>query len=694
VQSGVQLGNLEEFSLAVFNRLWLSIRKLYSTCRKMPPLNKFRIEQTGQQSLIYSYNQSLVLNHSGSQVQTLSKLADFSDFLLDALSPVVLVCGGHGSGKSSLLAKLVFDMDIVAKDCVAPMNQFDSATPHRLLRTKLLQRLEDLGGSLDAQEAGIGSNGRGWALSGLDSDNRKLNSPVVNDDSASRLMGLPKPTSGAGAYASQINMQLEQLMMLDLLSPSWQLRLEVPRVIYFFKTPAHDTLDLVKYLCSALRRKQDTSLATWHRVEELIREVVTLKSGSHRSGVRHSPLLLILDGLNEMERDHMCRITVSFRGTVRLLMTVDSQKIGQSAKGKGKGWQWNDCNLLWNGPLHIDERKVMLSAMIDRLGPKKIPAMLDTFILRPCCGDPIYLATVCAYFRACVDLCVPPVSLPKMCYSAIDILVEQMFPTVESLVGRNAAMWYLEVVSNATSGILKKEVESIFAKCKIEIDEDSLKVLTIAFRPFSDPGQTYSTEKICLNRPHIKQAIFERYHSRLPLSSVNQSETKSEKNQKGMFFGRSVSLTSIQGVMSDKDTDEGDDNWLSDDDSSVGGVVESIDGTSVDGKALATPGTVNHHDEFECWFGSVMLMCNKALFEKFCSTGSLTSTGEFHRRSKTMDLNELLHLLRFTCIFPKHLSKMEVVKAFQKANKNAQKLWVYDITDQNTLADSDHGTML
>ncbi len=161
VQGGVQLGSLEEFSLAVFNRLWLSIRKLYSTCRKIPPLNKFRIEQAGQPSLIYSYNQPLILNNFDSQTQILAKLADFSDFLLDALSPVVLVCGGHGSGKSSMLAKLVFDMDIIAKDSVAPMNRYDSATPHRLLREKLLQHLDDLRGMLDAQEAGIKTNGSG-----------------------------------------------------------------------------------------------------------------------------------------------------------------------------------------------------------------------------------------------------------------------------------------------------------------------------------------------------------------------------------------------------------------------------------------------------------------------------------------------------------------------------------------------------
>ena len=211
---------------------------------------------------------------------------------------------------------------------------------------------------LGAQEAGIRTNGRGWSR--IDSENSTLNSPVINDDSASHSIGMPTTSSGAGAHATpQIKKQIERLLMLDFSLPSWQFRLEVPKVIYFFKTSAHDTLDLVNYLCSALRQRQDTSLATWHRVEELIREVVSPNSGSRRSGVSHCPLLVILDGLNEMERDRMCRIAVSFHGIVRLLMTVDSPKIGQSAKGKGMGWKWNDCTLLWNGPLHIDERKAM-----------------------------------------------------------------------------------------------------------------------------------------------------------------------------------------------------------------------------------------------------------------------------------------------------------------------------------------------
>ena len=36
----MELGGLEEFGLRVFNRLWRSIRKHYSTCRTHPPVNR------------------------------------------------------------------------------------------------------------------------------------------------------------------------------------------------------------------------------------------------------------------------------------------------------------------------------------------------------------------------------------------------------------------------------------------------------------------------------------------------------------------------------------------------------------------------------------------------------------------------------------------------------------------------------
>ena len=686
----MQLGNLEEFALAVFNRLWRAIRKMYSTCRKIPPVNKFRIEQARQQSLIHAYIQPLILKETGSQFHLLTKLADFADFLLETESPVAVVCGGHGSGKSTVMAKLIYDSESFPKDIAGPLDRFDSAQSHRMLRTKLMRHLDDLKTAIYTAETGPGSSNSGWTAA--DFSKKSVLSTRAGDsfmDGLSKL-GLRNSASGTDELLKQ---RLELLSKSDFSSQLWQLRLEIPRVVYFFKAAAHDTLDVISYLCSALKGMQDTALATWHRVEELIRENVSMSRVGRGGRFKNVPLLLILDGLNETEREHMCRITVSFRGSVRVVMTVDSTRIGQSVKGKGTGWQWNGCTVLWNGPLHIEERKEMLSAMIDRLGPRKIPAILDTFIVRPCCGDPIYLSTVCAYFRMCIDMSIPPASISKLSYSAVDILVEYMFPTVENLVGRDAVLWYLEIVSGEPSGKLKADVELLMNTCQIPINNDALKILTIAFRPLSDPGLRVATERICLNRTYVKQAIFERYYCR-PLVHKAQCQGDPEhylpqKSEDGILFnpiGRSASLTSIPGMMSDKDTEDGEENWLSEDDS-INGTGENSDNKGLD----AHVDSPNSNQEFECWFGSVMLMCNKALFEKFCSTGSLTSTGEFHRRSKTMDLNELLHLLRFTCIFPNHISKGEVIKAFKIANRNARKQWVYDITIQNTLVDSDHG---
>ena len=644
----------------------------------MPLVNKYRIEKAQQHSQISSYIQPVVFNETGTQSQMLSKLADFADFLLETESPVAVVCGGHGSGKSTLLAKLVYDMESGPKDVVAAMDRFDSAASHRLLRTKLMQHLEDVQLKLDVAEASNGPSSAGASPA------KKELSLGIGD---SFMDGVSRTSKGSAEANSVLKLQMERLLKTDLSSIPWRIRLEAPKVVYFFKTAVHDTLDLMSYLCSALRGSQDTALATWHRVEELIREVVSPSRNVKRNGSIGCPLLLILDSLNEMEREHMCRIAVSFRGMVRLVMSADSPHIGQSVKGKGNGWSWNGCTVFWNGPLHIDERKAMLSAMIDRLGPKKIPAVLDTFVLRQCCGHPVYLSTVCAYFRSCVDLSISPSSLSKLSYSAVDILVEQMFPTIEGLVGREAVMWYLEIVSSDPSGFVRTKAELLLDKCLVSVTDESLKLLTIAFRPLSDPGQTYATEKITLTRPFIKQAIFERYHSRYLPHHISDNSSQAGSDDVPPSLRRATSLTNIQGIMSDKDTEDGEENWLSDDEY-LNLMNDNPDVKGSDGKVVNSP---HAHLEFECWFGSVMLLCNKALFEKFCSADSLTSSGEFHSRSKTMDLNELLHLLRFTCIFPNHVSKSDVIKAFTIANKHAQKHWVYDITIQNTLTSSDHG---
>lgn len=47
-------------------------------------------------------------------------------------------------------------------------------------------------------------------------------------------------------------------------------RMKKPMTVFFFKSTTHSTYDLINYLCSALLEKQDSSPATWHRLEEII----------------------------------------------------------------------------------------------------------------------------------------------------------------------------------------------------------------------------------------------------------------------------------------------------------------------------------------------------------------------------------------------------------------------------------------
>ena len=276
------------------------------------------------------------------------------------------------------------------------------------------------------------------------------------------------------------------------------------------------------------------------------------------------------------------------------------------------------------------------------------------------------------------------------------------------MVSADLVRWFLQVVMSEPAGVVLKEVETIFQRCHVTYHEPCLRLLAIAFQPLCDPDQA-EAGRMCITRPCVKQAVYERYLAQGPAvvspTMLHRGSLESSANNSPIAMLRSPIVPAADrragpgraGASDGPDgpgpeasggggDSEDDDHWLSDACFSDADEDSKPDSRRRAGQAAAGGGTAAAH---ECWFGSVVLVCDRPLFDRFCTSSTLASTGEFHRRFNTMDFNELLLLLRFTDIFPSYVSKGEVIKAFKKANQSAHKQWVYDITASESLRDSD-----
>lgn len=109
---GVQLGHLEEFGLEVFERLWRDIRQRFPSSRAKSHVNQYVIEHLKQADSVRSYVRVFHMASGGTQKKTLAELLCIASFV-NEVPPVSFFVGAHGSGKSSILARLVYDLKVI-----------------------------------------------------------------------------------------------------------------------------------------------------------------------------------------------------------------------------------------------------------------------------------------------------------------------------------------------------------------------------------------------------------------------------------------------------------------------------------------------------------------------------------------------------------------------------------------------------
>jgi hypothetical protein len=108
----VRLSGLEEMGIRLYQRLWKVIRQRFSSARAKQTANQYRIEHRRQFQHLVALVEPLVLVRSGTQLAMLKSLTQCAYFFEDSTAAVTWLLGGHGSGKSALLAKMVYDLAV------------------------------------------------------------------------------------------------------------------------------------------------------------------------------------------------------------------------------------------------------------------------------------------------------------------------------------------------------------------------------------------------------------------------------------------------------------------------------------------------------------------------------------------------------------------------------------------------------
>mmetsp|Transcript_27611 Transcript_27611/g.43105 ORF Transcript_27611/g.43105 Transcript_27611/m.43105 type:complete len:712 (+) Transcript_27611:1561-3696(+) len=624
LRSKILVTGVRLFALQVFEQLWRQIRQRFSFSRAKSIIRSQKVAHDKQIAAVRSLTRQLVITHGGSQEKLLIKLTRVANFL-EPCNSVTLLVGPHGSGKSSLLSWLVLSLGLIPKipgekvkipgigeDTRLLMRDpalFRSLALLLIYDKNVLSILTNVAPSEashfdtqrrtsvseEGEQNGDPSGGK-KQLNKAQRSSTDLDENVLEDEESPEAVAMRQIKDllrNDGERQSILPEDLmhcldcvQNLMHSGLNTQEMAFRAQDPIVIFFIKRPHHTTSDLQAYLCSYLQNFQDESMRSWRRFEELLRQRVNERELN--PAFVPQPVLLILDGLEPEERDHIRRITLCFGGKVRAVLGVNSTSPhpsdGHVESEADMNWR-ESCDIIIINPLLPEERQGILEAMFQHVGVRKWPSNLLFLISRPAAQNPMYLVIIVAYVRCCIALKHPAPRLSQLKHDVVELVAQDILPMLEKGCGARHLQKYFEILLNEPAGLGASEIGAIMCKCNVPVTESKIGLLSNCIRTMSDPVHTSSGGLLSINRPSIVKG-YEMWKSAKETTLVCQDDALEEIRR--IADEQDSRLDALQSRLLEEgrttfgsrgldsgDVDDDDELWLSDDEDEMHKANES-----------------------------------------------------------------------------------------------------------------------
>jgi hypothetical protein len=547
VDGKICLKSLERFGLSVYERIWDIICQRYSFSRSRTRTNLYGEEvqyQAAEVKALYKTQHQVLGGTQESVVQTLNDATDFAN--IDS-GDIIYLMGLHGCGMSTLLARF-----IVERDLIDVQDSFDDChTDDGQLRLKKYARrvihIRRLTGSAKSTEDHEKKKESSWvkirhsaALTLWNAISHELpdtaNITVVNvgyEENANasprhnalhqKISRLPTANKEDQEVLEKLLSCIRTLEARKVPVAEISMRLMPPRCIFFFKREMHTTRHMLSYLCSSLLPRNDSMAPSWRHFEEILRQTTS-------SADLSQPVLLILDGIDNEERQEIRKIVSKFQGRVRALMSIDKLALQNDDRPAYEGLR--KYLTVVNVPdLGHEERKEIFDVLIRRIGPKKKPENLTVITDRPVAGSPLYLQTIAAYFAAGIVLSMRPQPMMSLNNTVEDVIEKDFLPMLECRVGEDYVRAFADIMIFSKRGNESKDINAMMQSFGVPLSESNLRLLMEAFRPFADTVSTMSEDHMSMTRMSLRVACQRRY-------AVSTMHICIESGGKGLFLAK------------------------------------------------------------------------------------------------------------------------------------------------------------
>ena len=534
------LRSLERFGLSVYERIWDSICRSYSYSRSRSRINLYGEQVQSQAAEIQAYYRSQHQVSGGTQESVVKTLYDFTDFVNFNSGDTIHLMGLHGCGMSTILARFIVDKNLIdvqesfdegplnhqslkshvqkvinigrmrRKPDVSKNTEDEAASNHTWTRIRqiVVSHLsftlpnrhspdEDTTHGTQGEKADVTTMNVGY--------DEHRDSPV--EKIVTKISNLPTTNKEEQEMLAHVVSSIHALVARKLSPADILFRIMPPQCIFFFKREMHSTNHMLSYLCSSLLRHNDSAAPSWRRFEQLLRHVT---SPADLSGKDPCPVLLILDGLDNEERQEIRRIVISFQGRLRALLSVNKLALHNDDRPKYEGLRKSVTTV--NIPaLGHAERKEIFDVLINRMGPKKKPENMSVITDRQAAGLPLYLQTVAAYFAGAIVLSRNPQPMMSLSNTVIDVIGQDFLPMMESRVGEECVRVFTDIMIFSPCGNESKDILAMMQSFGAPCVESNFRLLMNAFRPFSDTVSTMSEDHMAMTRSSLRIACQRRY---------------------------------------------------------------------------------------------------------------------------------------------------------------------------------------